>query len=67
MTCKTGCGESAPTGFVVCDPCSTRWQQSPERARTAYFDDVGEARKGDVAFVDFCDRIRAERLNGGKS
>lgn len=67
MMCKTGCGSTCPDVYVMCDSCALVWQQSPERARAARFDDAGEQHKGDVAFIDFCTRIRAERLNGGKS
>lgn len=61
--CATGCG-MATQGTTLCVGCHGLWEASPEYRRSQL------ARVPSAAYVaafDFCTRIRAERLNGGKS
>lgn len=71
--CKAGCGAAVNTAVShVCDACAARWRDSGEFARmTALsFDDTISMEehnmRGDIAFVDFCTRMRLERQNGAK-
>lgn len=69
MMCKTGCGRKGSN--TLCGPCMELWVKSAEAARCDAMVALEEVapgaydRRADVAFVDFCTRIRAERLNGG--
>lgn len=61
--CKTGCGVSVPDGITFCVTCLEVWADSPEERRASVAV-TGHARA--VALVDFCTRVRLERLNGAK-
>lgn len=61
--CKTGCGEVClPGEHLFCENCRSLWVLAPERYR---FCAVTTKARETVALVDFCARVRAERLNGG--
>jgi hypothetical protein len=64
--CKAGCEAEAPPYSHICDPCAVRWGKSLEcdRSRSIPTDDHG---RHDIAFVDFCTRMRLERQNGAKT
>lgn len=67
--CKTGCG-SAVDGGALCQECGQAWATSPEATRLhAIWRDQGQrlSTRTNVALVDFCDRIRAERNNKPKT
>lgn len=55
--CKTGCGKEADRG-VLCATCAEEWLGSPEFNR---FHEMPPGPRRDVAVVDFCNRVRAER------
>lgn len=61
--CATGCG--CETDDVLCDACNAEWKNSAEYQRAAkqnpsiHPDDFDRR-----AQMDFCNRVRAERLNG---
>lgn len=62
--CKTGCGSECAGWF--CDACDVAWRESGERRREEgiYSEARSSAGYGtcaDVALVDFCNRVRAER------
>lgn len=62
--CKTGCGQDAKE--YLCKECEAAWQDSGERLRNlgALGEDWPDERRAarmEVALVDFCDRMRAER------
>jgi hypothetical protein len=68
MNCKTGCGKEADSGLPMCYRCRLRWSASPERNRAEVVqrtdtDEVRALRRQNVAVVDFCNRVRAERQN----
>lgn len=60
--CKTGCGKETLLALPLCDPCAALWRESDEYAR---FWLARSSHEADRSFVDFCNRLRAERLNGG--
>lgn len=62
--CKTGCGVVVKDGITFCVTCFEEWSQSYE-ARRAEVAVMPAARN--VALVDFCDRVRAERANKPKT
>lgn len=70
--CWAGCGLGASHwGSYLCESCSPRWDASPEAARCDAMEvnirNIGidaHERRCEVAFMDFCTRIRAERING---
>lgn len=55
--CKTGCGNDvdADTDVPLCYPCALLWVTSQESRRG------GDEKRAAVAFMDFCNRVRAER------
>jgi hypothetical protein len=62
--CKTGCGRESRFEQWFCGECWDAWEASAERKR---FYAQGPEAASDIAMTDFCTRIRAERLNGGRN
>lgn len=62
--CPTGCGWRVAEPEWFCEACLSTWIASPERKR--FFAVTGFERE-QVALVDFCNRVRAERQNGGRN
>lgn len=66
MMCKTGCGRE--TGNLLCVYCNETWKDSMEYHRAGKQNPGISPNVADwVAIMDFCTRIRAERLNGGEA
>jgi hypothetical protein len=62
--CKTGCGRRQNSETVFCDERDVLWEASPESFhRGLPYPDP----RGQVALVDFCNRLRAENNNGCRS
>ena len=60
--CATGCGEDTGIkGGSLCGLCRNAWVDSPEFDR---FNQCTTPEASDVARMDFCNRVRAERQNG---
>lgn len=54
------CGEELPKYYALCESCCEGWNASLE-ARRRGTDDIEE-----TALMDFINRARAERQNGGQ-
>lgn len=64
--CKTGCGTDVTDHDAeFCDACDAEFMASPEYRRFNHAAISLEASLS--ALVDFCARVRAERLNGGSN
>lgn len=60
--CKTGCGREQRGNSHLCPACEDEWADSPEATRYRF--NIHNSVAAEVALVDFCARIRAERQNG---
>jgi hypothetical protein len=68
--CQAGCGAITSKSSVVCIACDEAWTNSREFARALEIAQVQPATypvRGTVALMDFCTRVRLERMNGAKS
>jgi len=71
--CRAGCEAELVDAAYLCGACAELWRSSSEMERChvmAMDDSVSvdeHERRSDVAFVDFCTRMRLERQNGAKS
>lgn len=72
MMCKTGCGAEASFPAPLCGTCVEAWAVSPEGRRVDFTAEDNSVTPSThetrslSAVSDFCTRVRAERLNGGR-